>query len=108
MAPVRCRSTRHYPEHEEYREIKWPFPATTAPPRARIGPYTPRQRLASARCRRQATGPPGWALGAERLRGWGCTAGGPDLKRGERAVEERGAMRTALPWGQATKNSRVT
>jgi len=62
MAPVRCRSTRHYPAHEahkeEYRKFKWPFPTTTALPRARVGPDTPRQRLASAKCRRQATGPP--------------------------------------------------
>jgi len=73
----------------EYRKIKWPFPPTTSPPHAGVGPYAPRQRRASAGGRRPART-------------------GPESKRGESAVAEKEAGRTAQPWGQAAKHSRAT
>jgi hypothetical protein len=95
---------RHSPEkrvRQEYRKIKWPFPPTTSPPHTGVGPYAPRCPPWRTPCQGGAWGRRGCTAGA-------APPGGPDPKRGERAVEERGAMRTAQPWGQAAKNSRAT
>src|SRR5262245_1975258 len=108
MALVRCRSTRHFRDDGMMTVV-----LSGAVGHENVHLFHPRNARGSIG---KSNGlfhrpPPCWGWPVRPDGAWGrrgCAAGGPDPKRGERAVEERGAMGTALPWGQAAKNSRAT